>query len=167
MRHKIQLMNPITMKKSTITLSAIIGISLLTLGVLGISHVDARSMAGSDWSQLSPQARQQRVNTWKARHQRRARAMEKLLSYLELDETGLKELHETGTSLLEYIEENGYDLDTVKALFREGMVAQLDELREDESWSDYEYEVRIDAVDERIERALNRVGRGEPGHWTD
>ena len=155
------------MKGSTITLSAIIGISLLTLGVLGISHVDARSMAGNDWSQLSPQARQQRVNTWKARHQRRAQAMEKLLGYLELDETGLKELHQTGTSLLEYIEENGYDIDTVKALFREGMIAQLDELREDESWSDYEYELRLDAIDERIGRALNRVGRGEAGHWTD
>jgi len=155
------------MKRSTITLSAIIGISLLTLGVLGINHADARAMAGSDWSQLSPQARQQRLNTWKARHQRRAQAMEKLLAYLELDETGLKELHQTGTSLLEYIEENGYDLETVKALFREGMIAQLDELREDESWSDYEYEVRISSIDERIERALNRVGRGSGGHWTD
>ncbi len=151
------------MKNSTITLSAIIGISLLSLGVLGISRADASALAQDDWSKLSSEGRENRLEHWKMEHQRRTQVMEKLLAYLDLDEDSLKELYQTEASLLSYIEENGYDLETVKELFREGMVAQLEERLAEGEITEIEYQQRFESIDARIARSLNRVGRGQDG----
>ena len=153
------------MNTKQLSLSAIVGVSLLTLGLVGINHVDARYMTKNDWQTLSSQQRQQRIEQWKAKHPRRTKVMEQLLQYLELDETGIEELKQTGTPLNVYIQDNGYDMETVKAILREGMIAYIDELRHNEDIDDEEYFERYQAIDGRIEKALHRVGPAARDNW--
>lgn len=153
------------MNTKQLSLSAILGVSLLTLGLVGINHVDARHLTQNDWKNLSYQQRQQRLEQWKAKHPRRTKVMQQLLHYLELDETGIEELKQTGTPLNVYIQDNGYDMETVKAILREGMIAYLDELRHNNDIEDNEYFERYQVIDDRIEKALYRVGPAARDNW--
>ena len=148
------------MKRSTIlSVSGLIGVSMLTLGVLGISHADASHLSRGGWRNLTPQERQQRVERWKDNHPHRAEVMEKLLEYLELDEDALRELHENKVTLKEYVEQNGYDMETVESILREGMVAHLDELKAEGVLDEDLYQERLDQVDERVEQVLDGMNR--------
>lgn len=74
------------------------------------------------------------------------------IEYLGLDADGMREIHQSGKTLEQYIQENNLDLEKAKSLAKSEITANLDSLKEAEMITSEEYDLKLENLDEILDK---------------
>lgn len=82
-----------------------------------------------------------------------------VLEYLDLTPEEMLELRQSGVSIREYAESNGYSVTHLRKLMEKSMVNRLEVLKAEGVIAESDYQDRLDDLYERIERRLDASSR--------